>query len=141
MPLTHAQVNPVRSHVKPIILLVDDEEDLVGVLEEAIGLSLPAYRAVGSTSVDDAEDALASLGEGELSLVCVDHRLGGRTGLEFIEDLRRRYPSVPSVLFTGQASPMDEVRAQAVGARVLWKPIRLSRWIAEIQEMLPPLPV
>ena len=71
-----------------------------------------------------------------LSLVCVDHRLGGRTGLEFLESLRQRYPQVPSILFTGQAAPWVEQRAQQVGARVLWKPIRLSQWLGEVQALL-----
>lgn len=122
--------------MKPVILLVDDEEDLVSVLTDAIDLSLPEYRAVGSTSVEDAERTLEELGDDPLSLVCVDHRLGGRTGLEFLESLRARYPAVPSILFTGQAAPWVEERAQEVGARVLWKPIRLSQWIGEVQSML-----
>lgn len=122
--------------VESVILLVDDEEDLVSVLTDAIDLSLPGYRAVGSTSVEDAEQKLASMNEGQLSLVCVDHRLGGRTGIEFLESLRKRYPQVPSILFTGQASASVEERAQRMGARVLWKPLRLSQWIGEVQSLL-----
>jgi DNA-binding NtrC family response regulator len=122
--------------VKPVILLVDDEEDLVSVLRDAIDLSLPGYRAVGSTSVEDAEETLAALHGEELSLVCVDHRLGGRTGIEFLESIRERYPKVPSILFTGQASQSVEERAQKAGARVLWKPIRLSQWLGEVQALL-----
>jgi CheY-like chemotaxis protein len=122
--------------MKPVILLVDDEEDLVQVLRDAIDLSMPGYRALGITSVEAAEEALAGLDDAELSLVCVDHRLGGRTGIEFLEDLRSRYPRVPSILFTGQASPLVEERALQVGARVLWKPIRLSQWIGEVQSLL-----
>ncbi|MCB9684194.1 MAG: response regulator [Alphaproteobacteria bacterium] len=122
--------------MKPVILLVDDEEDLVSVLTDAIHLSMPGYEAVGSTSVEDAEKALANVSAGQLSLVCVDHRLGGRTGLEFLEEVRRRFPDVPSILFTGQASLSVEERAHQVGARVLWKPIRLSQWIGEVQAML-----
>ena len=122
--------------MKSVILLVDDEEDLVSVLADAIDLSMPGYRPVGSTSVEDAEQTLRELGEESLSLVCVDHRLGGRTGLEFLESLRDRYPTVPSILFTGQAAPWVEERAQQVGARVLWKPIRLSKWLGEVQALL-----
>jgi len=122
--------------MEAVILLVDDEEDLVSVLTDAIDLSMPGYRAVGSTSVEDAEQKLANLGESELSLVCVDHRLGGKTGLEFLESLRKRYPGVPSILFTGQATPSVEERAQRAGARVLWKPIRLSQWLGEVQSLL-----
>lgn len=122
--------------MRPVILLVDDEEDLVSVLRDAIDLSLPGYRAVGATSIEEAESALASLESAQLSLLCVDHRLGGRTGLEFIESLRQRYPGVPSILFTGQASPSVEARAKRAGARVLWKPIRLSQWLGEVRSML-----
>lgn len=122
--------------MKPVILLVDDEEDLVSVLRDAIDLALPDYHAVGSTSIEEAESELAMFDSARLSLVCVDHRLGGRTGLEFIESLRQRYPHLPSILFTGQASPSVEARAQRVGARVLWKPIRLSQWLSEVRAML-----
>lgn len=123
--------------MKPVILLIDDEVDLVEVLQDAIDVSLPDYRAASATSVDDAEATLRELGADEtLALVCVDHRLGGRTGLEFLEALRETYPDVPAILFTGQASPSDEERANAVGARVLWKPLRLSSWLKQIQELL-----
>jgi DNA-binding NtrC family response regulator len=123
--------------VEAVILLVDDEEDLVSVLTDAIDLSLPGYRAVGSTSVEDAEQKLASIDADKLSLVCVDHRLGGRTGLEFLESLKTRYPDVPSILFTGQASASVEERATRAGAVVLWKPIRLSQWLGKVQSLLP----
>jgi len=125
--------------LKPVILLVDDEPDLVEVLRDALGVSLPDYRAIASTSAEEAEATLRALGSDEkLSLVCVDHRLGGRTGLDLLESLRQRYPDVPSVLFTGQATASDEARAEAVGARVLWKPLRLSSWLEQIQDLLSP---
>lgn len=124
--------------MKPVILLVDDEADLVEVLQDAIGVCLPNYRAVASTSADEAEETLSALDKDEqLSLVCVDHRLGGRTGLDLLESLQSRYPDVPSILFTGQATASDEARAEAVGARVLWKPLRLSSWLEQIQALLP----
>ncbi len=68
--------------------------------------------------------------------MCVDQRLGGRTGIEFLEELRARYPNLPSILFTGKATPTEAARARAVGARGLWKPIRLSQWLGEVQSML-----
>ncbi|MEM6929645.1 MAG: response regulator [Myxococcota bacterium] len=122
-----------------MILLVDDEVDLVEVLKDAIGVWLPKYRAVTATSAAEAEGVLDDLGDGErLSLVCVDHRLGGRTGLDLLEALQPRFSGVPSILFTGQATPTDEARAAAVGARVLWKPLRLTSWLEQVQELLVP---
>ena len=121
--------------MKPVILLVDDERDLIEVLRDAIGMALPDYDAVVTTSLDDAEAVLASL-EHDPSLVCVDHKLGERTGLEFLESLSTRFPALPKILFTGQAPPDVEARAEALGARVLWKPFGLSTWIGEVRSML-----
>jgi CheY-like chemotaxis protein len=70
--------------------------------------------------------------------VCVDHKLGERTGLEFLEALSQRFPAMPKILFTGQAPPDVEARAQALGAKVLWKPFGLSTWIGEVRQMLEP---
>lgn len=120
---------------KPVILLLDDEKDLIEVLRDALDLSLPGYRAVASTSVEDAESVLESLAQAP-SLVCVDHKLGEKTGIDFLESLQQRYPGVPKILFTGQAPPGVELRARRLGARVLWKPFGLSQWIGEVREML-----
>ena len=123
--------------MKPVILLIDDEEDFLGVLRDAVALRLPGYRAVVSTSLERAEEALSELDDAEpLSLVVADHRLGDGTGLEFLEEIKERYPHVPTVLLTGQAPPSVEERAVATGTRVLWKPIRLAHWIGEVQDLL-----
>jgi len=120
---------------KPVILLIDDEVDLIDVLRDAVGLSLPDYEALAYTSVEAAEVGLNELSDAP-SLVCVDHKLGERTGLEFLEALRARYPDLPTILFTGQAPASVQARAEALGARVLWKPIALARWIGEVRQLL-----
>src|SRR5690606_2808190 len=120
-------------------LLLDDEVDLLQVLSDALGATLPAYEVVGSTTFEDADAALSAFEDAdshELSLVVVDHMLGGRTGLEFLERVRARLPDVPSILFTGQASPDVEDQARRFGARVLWKPIRLKQWLGEVRDVL-----
>lgn len=105
------------------------------MLQDAITHSLPAYRAVSSTSIHDAKSALAEL-QGDLSLVCVDQRLGGPTGVDFIRELRESHPGLPSVLYTGKATPREEERARQAGATVLWKPLQLGAWLGEIKNLL-----
>ncbi len=124
--------------MKPVILLLDDEEDLVSVLADALALRLPDYEVVGSTSVEHAHELLADIEAtgSELSLVVVDHMLGGTTGLEFLEELQTRSPGVPSMFYTGRAPAEVAERAREVGARVLWKPVKLSQWLGEIGQML-----
>ncbi|MFT4628590.1 MAG: DNA-binding NtrC family response regulator [Myxococcota bacterium] len=122
---------------KPMILLVDDEPDLLGVLAEALGMAMPEYLVKTLSSYEDAEAALDAL-EDDLRLVVVDHLLGDRTGLDLLGRLRRTHPSVPSILFTGQATTDVEHHARAYGARVLWKPVRLRAWITEVRSALHP---
>ncbi|MBX2803878.1 MAG: response regulator [Myxococcales bacterium] len=122
--------------MKPVILLVDDEEEFIQLLRDAIDLSLPRYRAVICTSAEQAQQQLASLDPRDLALVCVDQRLRGQSGLTLLSHVRQQCPRVPAVLFTGQATPREGAQARAIGARVLWKPLRLSAWVHEIRSML-----
>lgn len=121
--------------MKPVILLLDDERDLLQVLRDALGAALPQYEVVGSTCFEEAERVLHALDD-RLSLVVVDHMLGGRTGLDFLEQLRHDFPDLPSMLLSGQATPDVEARARTLGARVMWKPVRLRHWLGEVQELL-----
>lgn len=122
--------------MESVILLVEDEADLLATMQDFIAMKLPGYRTVGTTTVEGAEQELASIGAGRLSLVCVDHILEGKHGLDFLESVHRRYPSVPSILFTGRANERDELRAKSAGIHVLWKPATLSTWLQEMRDLL-----
>ncbi|MBT3219729.1 MAG: response regulator [Proteobacteria bacterium] len=126
--------------VPPVILLVDDEFDLLQVLAEAVRLRLPKYDVVEATSIEQAEEALSNLNATRtpLALMVVDHRMGERTGLEFIQQAQRRYPDVPTMMYTGQASSGIEAQAQAAGVKVLWKPVKLMELIHEIETLVGP---
>jgi len=122
-------------HDAPFILLVDDERDLIEVLQDALALALPDQPVVAVTTVEEAEEAVSRTAQAP-SLVCVDHKLGERSGLELLESLRTRFPDTPAILLTGQAPADVEARARALGAQVLWKPIALARWIAAVRDRL-----
>ena len=123
---------------KPVILVVDDEVDLLGINVTAIERALPAYDVIGSRSVEEAEAVVSDLDSASvpLALAVVDHVLGGSTGLHLLETLRLRYPDVPVIMCTGRASADVEERARAVGARVLWKPVRLAKFLDEVTAMV-----
>jgi DNA-binding NtrC family response regulator len=122
--------------VDTVILLVDDEEDLVDVLREAVHLALPTHRAVVATSAEAALAALEQLPTLSLALACVDHRLGSASGIEVLRAIRVRWPTIPTILFTGHRTLEIDTDASAVGARVLAKPLRLSEWLAHVKELL-----
>ena len=125
---------------QPVILLLDDEADLLDVMQTTLQHSLPDYDVVAVENIEEAMQSVESLHQAgrELSLAVVDHVLGGRTGLEFIQLLNLRYPRVRKMMFTGQASAGVEYRAKKAGATVLWKPVPLSRLMGEVQRILAP---
>ncbi len=121
--------------VKPLILLIDDEPDLLSLLTETLQTALPEYSVAGVTTYDDALAAL----EGEVSdlrLVVVDQLLNGGTGLQLLGHLSDSRPAVPSILFTGQSTAELECDARTVGAQVLAKPVPLTTWLATVRSML-----
>jgi len=123
---------------QPVILLVDDEADLLDVMSSTLKMRLPQYDVEVAENWEDAIVVVESLAKDgrQLCLAVVDHVLGGRTGLEFLQLLNHRFPNVPKMMFTGQAPVSVEHRAKAIGARVLWKPVPLSTLMGEVQQML-----
>lgn len=124
--------------MKPVILVLDDEADLLQVLKEALCHALPEYDIRATATVEQAESVLEELNRsgGTLALAVVDHMLGGPTGIDFLEQLKGRQPGVPAMLFTGQAPATVEARAAAINVKVLWKPLPLSTWLAEVRQQL-----
>jgi DNA-binding NtrC family response regulator len=117
------------------VLLVDDETDLVAVLQEALQASHPNIKVETAGSFDEALGVLGRLADGP-DVVVADHRIGGRTGLELLSVVARRFPAARGMLFTGQASPEAESQARALGAKVVWKPVELATWLREVEALL-----
>ena len=96
------------------ILVIDDEaviRDLMGeILEEA------GYEAVG---VDAAARGLELLEQDGFGLVVSDIVMPGFSGLELLEELRKRHPSLPVILTTGAGTYDKLSEALARGADAL----------------------
>ena len=131
---------------RPVILLVEDEQDLLTILATAIARSMPTYEVVSLASLGEAHGCLAGLEASGTRLACalVDHVVAGpvapddepQNGVELLEQIRRSFPDASTFLFTGRALPNVEARARATGARVLWKPMRLKTLLGEVEDAL-----
>lgn len=134
--------------MKPIILLVEDEPDLLQVVVMAIERQFSDYSVVSAANAEEATAALDTIRTdgSNLALAMVDHHLSGpgHTGGEdimggaILDRIHAEHPQTPRFLFTGQASHTVERRAKDGGVRVLWKPIRLAALLLEIQNALKP---
>jgi len=81
--------------MKPRLLIVDDEPDMLDFLERVFRADYTIVRA------SSAEEALAELGRAKFSLVITDQKMPHITGVELLERIGERYPSLVKVLLSG----------------------------------------
>jgi len=93
------------------LLLVDDDE----IFLETLARSLRRRREDVLTARNAAE-ALAQLGSGSPDRVVLDLNLEGDSGLQLLQELRRRAPALRIVILTGYGSIATTVEAMRRGA-------------------------
>ncbi len=97
------------------ILSLEDEADVREALERDLEDFWGKVRLEIAEDADDAWEAVEELvSDGdELALVLSDHRLPGRSGVDFLVELVSdpRFSSTRTVLVTGQADQDDTIRA------------------------------
>lgn len=79
----------------------------------------------------NGRDALARMAEGAPDLVLTDLQMPEMDGLELVEEVRAKYPSVPVILMTGQGSEEIAVRALHRGAASYVPKRNLARDLVE----------
>jgi DNA-binding NtrC family response regulator len=99
------------------ILLIDDDADLRGFLQDALEQSSHQVRCL--ERADGGVDILAT---GEFDLVLVDEHMPGISGSEFLKVLRRRSLGIPAILMTGYAKGDIVQAAKRLDAFVVGKP-------------------
>ncbi len=71
---------------KPSILIIDDDEQIRGLLKELLGVRFACV------DVGSAEDALSVLGAMSFNLVISDIQMGGLSGLDLVPRVLERAP-------------------------------------------------
>jgi two-component system, LuxR family, response regulator FixJ len=114
----------------PAIAVIDDDVavcDSTRLLLETYGLEVSCYMN-GREFLNHTP---------AVDCVIVDNQMPGLTGLDCVEELRRRGSGVPSIMITGSTDPMVERRAAALGIRrVLKKPLSGEELLTAIRAEL-----
>ena len=109
--------------MKPQVLLVDDEPEVISAIKEA--LFQEPYEIVG---VGDPIEAMRLLGSKHFDVVVADEKMPNMGGAEFLSAVRRDFPATVRIILTGHATVGSAVRAINDGAvyRYLLKPFPAS---------------
>lgn len=91
------------------VLHVDDEPDLADVVAEFLERHNERFDVHTASSPDDGEAVLTAQ---DIDCIVSDYEMPGRTGLEFLDDVRAEHPALPFILYTGKGS--EEVASTAM---------------------------
>jgi DNA-binding NtrC family response regulator len=120
------------------VLIVDDEMGVREILREA--LSFYGYRIITATTVQEAENALQSLGVAEINLVITDINLtpaqNAHEGYALYQRWSALYPALRFILISGDPDNQElpDVRSGAV--RFLAKPFEIDVLREVVRERL-----
>ena len=120
--------------MKPAILLVDDEADLVALLRynlERAGLDV--------LTAPDGEEALMVVAEQRVDLVLLDWMMPHMSGIEVCRQLRRKPATrnIPIIILTARTEEADRIRGLDTGADdYISKPFSTDELIARIRAVL-----
>jgi len=107
---------------KPRLLIVDDEAEVRGVLNDLLS---SAYECAEAAS---AEEALAKLQESDHQLVISDITMSGMSGLEMIPHVKMISPDTVIVMISGMQTIESAINALRLGAfDYLMKPFDLRQ--------------
>jgi two-component system response regulator AtoC len=113
------------------ILIVDDEKIQRDMLSGF--LVKQGYEVQTAAS---GEEAVVLFEQTGVDLVLLDHRMGGMSGDELLDYLKRKNPMVRVIMITAYASVDTAVRVMRLGADdFLEKPVDLAVLLAKIEEI------
>ncbi|MBL8510948.1 MAG: nitrogen regulation protein NR(I) [Betaproteobacteria bacterium] len=114
------------------VWIIDDDKSIRWVIEKALTRENIAHRAFGT-----AHEALQALDSEQPQVVLSDIRMPGLSGLEFMQKLKARHPSIPVIIMTAYSDLDSAVAAFQSGAyEYLPKPFDIDNAIALIRRSL-----
>jgi DNA-binding NtrC family response regulator len=116
------------------VLVVDDEKNIRRTLRMV--LEGPGHHVLEAAS---GEEALRVLDEEDVDLLILDIRLPAMSGIEVLEQLRKRpgFERLPAIVISGHASLAEAVHSVKVGANdFLEKPLDRDRVLVSVENAL-----
>jgi DNA-binding NtrC family response regulator len=120
-----------------IILVIDDDRTIRGLLHEA--LNLRGYRVIAVGTVQDAEDILQQVGASALGLVITDIQLTtnrqAQEGYMLCQRWRASYPTLPFLLISGDPASQTLPAIRTGAVHFLPKPFTMSELLDTVRRL------
>src|SRR5271169_3158549 len=117
--------------MKPV-WIIDDDRSIRWVLEKALEREDIEFKSFAS-----ADEAMQALNQGTPQIVISDIRMPGSSGLELLQILRERYPSLPVIIMTAYSDLESAVSSFQGGAfEYLPKPFDINHAVELIRRAL-----
>ncbi len=114
--------------MKPIWIL-DDDKSIRWVFEKALARVELAFKTFSNTA-----DALKALDEEQPQVIVSDIRMPGGSGLDFLTEVKERYPDIPVIIMTAYSDLESAVAAFQNGAfEYLAKPFDVDQAVEVIK--------
>jgi thioredoxin reductase (NADPH) len=100
--------------IKPVILAVDDDRDVLGAVERDLRAKYRStYRVIAAASALEALDSARQLKKRNtpVALFLVDQRMPDMTGTQLLIELKKLYPDATTVLLTAYADTEAAIAA------------------------------
>jgi CheY-like chemotaxis protein len=115
------------------VLIVDDEQWIRDVFKDFCTVT----KAFEVDLAESGAEAVQKVGAKKYDLVTLDLIMPEMSGLEALSEIKRASPQVPIMVITGNATEKLVRQAGVMGAgKVMYKPIRLEKFIAELTSTL-----
>jgi len=118
------------------ILVLDDFQQITTLLQRILGEA--GHEVIVASTV---QDALVAMSERPTDLVITDIFMPDRDGLDFIKDIRARYPAVRILAISGgvgrfPAGPYLTMAQYSGAERTLTKPFEPAALLKSVSELL-----
>jgi DNA-binding NtrC family response regulator len=124
----HSNISKGGLNMKPRVLIVDDEEELLETLSER--LRMRDYDVTTSLS---GEDALSKMKGYNFDVVVLDVAMPGMDGVETLGEIKRIKPLTEVIMLTGHATVESAIEGMKLGAfDFLMKPCKTEELMAKI---------
>jgi len=122
----------MSSKAKPLILLVDDEEDIRTSLRMIL-----EYEGMESVEAASGAQAIQQVAANEPDAVLLDIKMPRMDGLEVLAELRKQNPQLPIVMISGHGTISTAVEATRLGAfDFMEKPLERDRVLLVLRNAL-----